>query len=98
MPNRFARAPGSARSPGGSTASRLPARSELRSAPAKVGSAAIFAAWSGQPRNRVARSRSRKRMVVAGVGSVSVSRVAPAIMTESRPAPNPPIQKNGMGM
>ena len=37
-----------------------------RSAVAKAGSAAIVAAWSGQPRNSVARSRSRKPMVVAG--------------------------------
>ena len=37
-------------------------------------------------------------MVVAGVGSVSVSSVAPAISVESRPPPKPPIQKNGIGM
>ncbi len=37
-------------------------------------------------------------MVVAGVGFVSLSNVAPATIVESSPPPNPPIQKNGIGM
>ncbi len=98
MPNRLARDPGAPRWAGGSTASRLPGRRLDRSAPAKAGSAASRAAWSGQPRNRVARSRSRKASVATGVGSVSVSSVAPATNVDSRPLPKPPIQKNGIGM
>ena len=47
---------------------RLAGRSDERSAAAKSGCAAIRAAWSGQPRNRVARSRSRNRIVRAGSG------------------------------
>ena len=47
------------------------------------------AAWSGQPRNSVARSRSRSSSVRPGSGVASVSSVAPAISVESSPAAKP---------
>ena len=63
MPNKFARAPGAGRRSGGQHRGRLPGRSDERSALANDGCAAIRAAWSGQPRNNVTRSRSRNSMV-----------------------------------
>ena len=98
MPKRLARAPGAGRRSGGRTAAKLPSRNEDRSASAKPGCAASRAAWSGQPRNSVARSRCKSSSVAAGSGSASVSRVAPATSAVSRPCPNPPVQKKGIGM
>ena len=46
--------------------------------PRSRGSRASAAAWSGQPRNSVTRSRSRNGSVRAGSGRASVSSVAPA--------------------
>ena len=69
MPNRFARAPGARPLLGGQHRARgSPGAATTRSAVANAGWAAMRAAWSGQPRNRVARSRSRNRIVRAGSG------------------------------
>ena len=44
------------------------------------------------------RSRSISRSVFFGSGIASVTNVAPATSTVSRPVPNPPTQKNGIGI
>ena len=98
IPKRFARAPGAGRCAGGSTAGRLPGPRLDRSAVAKRGCDASAAAWSGQPRNSVARSRSSSARVRSGSGAASVSSVAPATSAVSRPPASPPVQKNGIGM
>ena len=98
IPNRFGRAPGAGRSSGGSTGARLPGPRWERSVVANAGSAARRAAWSGQPRKRVTRSRSSRARVRAGSGTASVTSVAPAMTIDSRPMQKPPVQKNGIGM
>ena len=82
IPNRFARDPGSPpRRRGGDTAGRLPGRSDDRSASANRGWEASRAAWAGQPRNSVARSRTSRSNVASGSGTASVSSVASAVST-----------------
>jgi hypothetical protein len=93
---RFARRR-AGRCAGGSTPrGRRAQRREIGAAKSEC--AAIRAAWSGQPRNSVTRSRSRSRRVRPGSGVDSVKRVAPATSTESSPLLKPPVQKNGIGM
>ena len=96
MPNRLARAPGWARSSGGRTASRLPARSDgeigARRKPGRrrsgrPGPASLGTGWPAPVRGR--------RWCVAGAGSVSVSSVAPATQRREQARAEPAHPEEG---